>query len=683
MPEYQKTTDGKWEPARQWSTVREELQALHGSDGDDCRAFMVRTSARRGDEARADAHPETQVVFQPPADTPRSPRHGSAGENEIDEGDADGIDIDIDEKADAQGGAGQGGFDVGDDRGEENDDGLSLGAIRARDHAATLRRAYDDGGVRPEVVATYPRAAAQQREAEADPVGWLGWTVALVVCAGVLYSAYAALMFLAGLLGLGSDSPDLSNGGGDDTTSTSTEVTTGLGDDVSVLESAERWLNSSDDDVSVPESAERRLALNQAARCRVQGALSAAGFDPGPVDGSFGDRTRAALRDWQHARGLRTTGYLDSDAAEALRAFAASAPGCPPVDAPVDGRGAAGTLTVLGDPLSSIEVDGTVKGVVPASGVLVVPDVGPGEHELVARREGYFPVTSEVEVAGDRAEVVDLTTEGMPGRLTASANVTGAMLRIGNAEARSLPVTDLEFSPGSHDLVVSREGYRPVADRLDIRHGQLVSLEFVLEPIPVAERVRAALATAEAHFSAQNYGAAVDAVRSVLDIAENSPRANWMLGVGLYELGEFPGSLTPLARAIGLGGQIVLPAKHRHGGGGFRAGFCEGTLTLSLTEIVFASYDAPDHGFAVAPDKVAEPTIAGSVGGFPLRLNTSVRDPDRGIERNNFDFVHRNAARQAAPAESLREIVLGCPDCDASLQVQHALMTWLIRSVNQ
>ena len=441
-------------------------------------------------------------------------------------------------------------------------------------------------------------------------------------------------------------------------------------------------------DVPAPASVERRLGLDRAARRRVQAALSAAGFDPNGVDGVFGDGTRDAIRDWQQAQGLAITGYLDRQAAERLSAFAARAgleSGRPaPRRTAGDVRGAAGRLTVRGDPSSTIELDGTAVGVVPPSGAaVVVPDVPPGEHFVSARREGYLPVTRVVEVTGDRAAVVDVTTEGMPGRLTASADIPGAVLRIGSAEARPLPVTNLEIPVGAHDLLVDREGYRPIADRVDVRPGQLVSRDFILEAIPHEERVRAALAPAEAHFRARDYRAAVDALRSVLDVVGDSPRANWMLGAGLYELGEFPESVTPLARAIALGAEVVLPAKHRHGGGGFREGFCEGTLTLSLGEIAFASFDAPDHGFAVAPDKVAQPTITGSVAGFPFRLNTSVRDPERGIERNNFDFVHRNAARQAAPEESLRLIVLGCPDCDGSLHVQQTLMRTLIRAANQ
>ena len=45
----------------------------------------------------------------------------------------------------------------------------------------------------------------------------------------------------------------------------------------------------------------------------MQGALKAKGYDPGAVDGALGPRTRAALRDFQKAEGLRATGRLDAD----------------------------------------------------------------------------------------------------------------------------------------------------------------------------------------------------------------------------------------------------------------------------------------------------------------------------------------------------------------------------------
>lgn len=53
----------------------------------------------------------------------------------------------------------------------------------------------------------------------------------------------------------------------------------------------------------------------------VQLALREAGFDPGPIDGQRGRRTRRALKAFQSAKRLKPTGEVNRETWEALRAF--------------------------------------------------------------------------------------------------------------------------------------------------------------------------------------------------------------------------------------------------------------------------------------------------------------------------------------------------------------------------
>ncbi len=58
--------------------------------------------------------------------------------------------------------------------------------------------------------------------------------------------------------------------------------------------------------------------MTRAQRMAAQGGLKAAGYDPGPVTGTFGTQSRAALRRWQKAHGRPADGYLNADLADEL-----------------------------------------------------------------------------------------------------------------------------------------------------------------------------------------------------------------------------------------------------------------------------------------------------------------------------------------------------------------------------
>ena len=69
-----------------------------------------------------------------------------------------------------------------------------------------------------------------------------------------------------------------------------------------------------------PETVEASLGLERAERRQIQMGLAALGFDPGPADGLFGQRTRASIGGWQSSQDGDATGYLDAEAAKVLLA---------------------------------------------------------------------------------------------------------------------------------------------------------------------------------------------------------------------------------------------------------------------------------------------------------------------------------------------------------------------------
>ena len=74
-----------------------------------------------------------------------------------------------------------------------------------------------------------------------------------------------------------------------------------------------------------PAAQAQDVEMPREVRVLVQRGLAVLGFDPGPADGLFGPKTRAAIWDWQAAKELNATGYLTLPEAEALAAIGAEA----------------------------------------------------------------------------------------------------------------------------------------------------------------------------------------------------------------------------------------------------------------------------------------------------------------------------------------------------------------------
>jgi peptidoglycan hydrolase-like protein with peptidoglycan-binding domain len=65
-----------------------------------------------------------------------------------------------------------------------------------------------------------------------------------------------------------------------------------------------------EDEHAAAKAEEEHVAGNGVTRLLVENRLSAAGYDPGPIDGTFDKKTRRAIRKFQRAAGIEVSGYV-------------------------------------------------------------------------------------------------------------------------------------------------------------------------------------------------------------------------------------------------------------------------------------------------------------------------------------------------------------------------------------
>jgi peptidoglycan hydrolase-like protein with peptidoglycan-binding domain len=88
------------------------------------------------------------------------------------------------------------------------------------------------------------------------------------------------------------------------------------------IATAQEASGGGDDTRAAAIAAEDALGLNPLTSRLIEERLDELGFDPGPTDGAFDEKTRRAIRRFQKARGQEVTGYIDQGSIVALLAGA-------------------------------------------------------------------------------------------------------------------------------------------------------------------------------------------------------------------------------------------------------------------------------------------------------------------------------------------------------------------------
>jgi murein L,D-transpeptidase YcbB/YkuD len=106
---------------------------------------------------------------------------------------------------------------------------------------------------------------------------------------------------------------------GTETPPSTTPATTTPSTSTSSPSSSTTPSTSSASGFTLPEGTKLRLGEGDPAQIEeLQRALTSAGYDPGPVDGDFGQRTEAAVTAFQQANGLSADGVVGPETASAL-----------------------------------------------------------------------------------------------------------------------------------------------------------------------------------------------------------------------------------------------------------------------------------------------------------------------------------------------------------------------------
>ncbi len=160
-------------------------------------------------------------------------------------------------------------------------------------------------------------------------------------------------------------------------------------------------------------ASEAALGLDRASRALVQRGLASLAFDPGPVDGAFGPRTRSALGAWQSAKGYEATGRLTREQAEALVAMGREAESADRAERERVAREAeARRLLDVGDTFRDCEE--CPEMVVLPSGLIDMGFLALDESPVHRVRIGYRLAVGKYEVTrGEFARFVSATGWGM------------------------------------------------------------------------------------------------------------------------------------------------------------------------------------------------------------------------------------------------------------------------------
>ena len=107
----------------------------------------------------------------------------------------------------------------------------------------------------------------------------------------------------------------------------------------------------------------------------------------------------------------------------------------------------------------------------------------PGKHAVSAEADGYHPLSTMIEVTGERTQEVVLALEPLPGELDIRSGLDGIEVFINGEAAGTAPGIVADIPRGTHIIEFRKYRYFPLQQEIEIEGlGRSQSMEVMLEP---------------------------------------------------------------------------------------------------------------------------------------------------------------------------------------------------------
>jgi len=141
----------------------------------------------------------------------------------------------------------------------------------------------------------------------------------------------------------------------------------------------------------------------------------------------------------------------------------------------------AGKVEIQTEPGSQLFLDDKAVGSAGADGLLALQNVVEGDHELVARNDGYRETSSKFTLSNKEDKQLSLPMEWVGGFLSVSAAPDAARIHVDGPQSFDGNITDVKSKPGSYSATITSDGYIAQTRNFQVGAGEHHVEKFQLE----------------------------------------------------------------------------------------------------------------------------------------------------------------------------------------------------------